>query len=83
MSGLKALAEAAGLRWSATTYVWTSPTEANLYPEGVSQEALQAFANAVRFEAAEEAWKELVKHRVGWELRKAVTDAIHAKDESA
>jgi len=38
-------------------------------------------ANEARFEAAEEAWKTLIGHGIGWELRKAVTDSIHAKDQ--
>jgi len=28
-------------------FVWTSPTKENLYPEGVTQEALEAFAKLV------------------------------------
>lgn len=36
----------------------------------------------VRFEAADDAWMELVKHGIGWELRKAVTDRIHERDEA-
>ena len=47
------------------------------------REELEKFANQIRFEAAEEAWKVLINNGVGWELRKAVTDAIHAKDAAA
>ena len=38
-------------------------------------------AKDARFLAADDAWMELVKHGIGWKLRKAVTDAIHARDE--
>jgi hypothetical protein len=38
-------------------------------------------AKQERWECAEEAWKVLIANGIGWELRKAVTDAIHARDE--
>jgi hypothetical protein len=49
--------------------------------DGVPMEMLERFAKAIRFQAADDAWIEMVKHGVGWELRKAVTDAIHARDK--
>ncbi|NBQ98049.1 MAG: hypothetical protein EBT26_08195 [Microbacteriaceae bacterium] len=39
-------------------------------------------AKKVRFEAADDAWMELVEHGIGWELRKAVTDRIHERDKA-
>lgn len=45
MNGLKELAEQAGLRFYE--FVWTSPTDTCMYPEGVDQEALEAFAKLV------------------------------------
>ena len=51
-------------------------------PSGKELVALaKLIAKKVRFEAADDAWMELVKHGIGWELRKAVTDRIHARDE--
>jgi hypothetical protein len=44
-------------------------------------EFVKQIAKKIRFEAADDAWIELVRHQVGWQLRKAVTDAIHARDE--
>jgi hypothetical protein len=52
---------------------------------GPSGEDLMEFAKLIaaktRFEAADDAWMELVRHGVGWKLRKAVTDRIHERDE--
>ena len=75
MSGSKQMAIETGMNYRELEDEFYSD-----HTDGVSLDHLKAFANAVRFEAAEEAWKELIKHGVGWELRKAVTDAIHAKD---
>ena len=47
----------------------------------ITEIAWRNAAKDARFMAADDAWIELVKHHVGWELRKAVTDAIHARDE--
>jgi hypothetical protein len=38
-------------------------------------------AKEERWQCAEEAWKVLIANGVGWEIRKAVTDAIHARDD--
>lgn len=48
-----------------------------------TREALEKFADQIRFDAADEAWKVLINNGIGWELRKAVTDAIHAQDATA
>jgi hypothetical protein len=45
------------------------------------QDFAKLIAAKARFEAADDAWMELVKHGIGWELRKAVTDRIHERDE--
>ena len=50
--------------------------------DGVPMEMLEAFAKAVRFQAADDAWMIMVEQGVSWELRKAVTDAIHARDQA-
>jgi len=41
------MAHKAGLWYSESTFVWTSPTEGNQYPEGIHQEALERFAALV------------------------------------
>lgn len=41
------LAGEAGLWYSDSTFVWTSPTEDNQYPEGIHQETLERFAALV------------------------------------
>jgi hypothetical protein len=41
------IAYEAGLYYSKTSFVWTSPTADNLYPEGVYPEALEDFADLV------------------------------------
>ena len=45
------LAEQAGLHFYE--FAWTSPTKENLYSEGVSQEALEIFANLIAKKQAE------------------------------
>ena len=75
MNGLKEMAIEAGMHYRQFEDEFC---KANT--DGVPMEMLEAFAKAIRFQAADDAWIELVKHGVGWELRKAVTDAIHARD---
>jgi hypothetical protein len=52
------MAHKAGLWYSESTFVWTSPTEGNQYPEGIHQEALEHFA-ALAAAAEREACAEL------------------------
>lgn len=77
MNGLKELAEQAGMHYREFEDEFCKADT-----DGVPKEMLEAFAKAVRFQAADDAWIEMVKHGVGWELRKAVTDAIHARDKA-
>jgi len=48
------IAHKAGLWYSESTFVWTSPTEGNQYPEGIYQEALERFAALVAAASASE-----------------------------
>jgi hypothetical protein len=77
MSKLKQLAIEAGMHYREIDDEFC---KANT--DGVPMEMLEAFAKAIRFQAADDAWIEMVKHGVGWKLRQAVTDAIHAKDHA-
>jgi len=77
MSKLKQLAIEAGMHYREIDDEFC---KANT--DGVPMEMLEAFAKAIRFQAADDAWIEMVKHGIGWELRQAVTDAIHAKDHA-
>jgi hypothetical protein len=76
MGGLKQMAIEAGMHYRELEDEFC---KANT--DGVPMEMLERFAKAIRFQAADDAWIEMVKHGVGWELRKAVTDAIHARDK--
>jgi hypothetical protein len=77
MNGLKELAEQVGMHYRQFEDEFCKADT-----DGVPMEMLDAFAKAVRFQAADDAWIEMVKHGVGWALRKAVTDAIHARDKT-
>ncbi len=59
MDGLKEMAEQAGLHFH--DFVWTSPTDTCMYPEGVYQEALEAFAKLVAKAAKEQEYEDLIR----------------------
>ena len=77
MNGLKELAEQAGLYFYE--FVWTSPTDECMYPEGVYQEALERFAKLVAAKEREACAKlcddlddDLPDGLAGWQYGEAI-----------